>query len=227
MKGSLADRYRDYHAGRFYPEEFVYVPERLPVFVEAVGGPGNTVLDLGCRNGALAKHFLAGNEVVGVDVDSNALAQAAERGVTPVWADVEEPLPFDDGSFDAVVAGEILEHVRFPDQVIAEIGRVLKPDGVFVGSVPNAYRLKNRLVFLVGRPPEKNPMHLRMYSPDAIRRELLPLGEATLTFVGGRFVRLGPRLFANDLVFVVRCQSRDSSASAVSRSPSSSATAGS
>lgn len=228
MKGELSDRYRQFHEDREKHADFVYVPERVPLFVEAIGGPGLAVLDLGCRAGALSQHFLAGNEVTGVDVDENALGHAANRGLRTVWGDVEEPLPFEDGSFDAVVVGEILEHVRFPDEVISEIARVLKPDGVVVGSVPNAFRLKNRVKFLFGRSPENNPMHLRMYSPAAIRQELAPLGDATVTPVGGRLARLSPRLFGNALVFVVRRgQSRESSASAVSRSPSSIPTDGS
>lgn len=228
MKGELSDRYRQFHEDREKHADFVYVPERVPLFVEAIGGPGLAVLDLGCRAGALSQHFLAGNEVTGVDVDENALGHAADRGLRTVWGDVEEPLPFEDDSFDAVVVGEILEHVRFPDEVISEIARVLKPDGVVVGSVPNAFRLKNRVKFLFGRSPENNPMHLRMYSPAAIRQELAPLGDATVTPVGGRLARLSPRLFGNALVFVVRRgQSRESSASAVSRSPSSIPTDGS
>jgi 2-polyprenyl-3-methyl-5-hydroxy-6-metoxy-1,4-benzoquinol methylase len=227
-KGLLSDRYRQFHEDREKHADFVYVPERVPHFVRAVGGPGKAVLDLGCRAGALSQHFLDGNEVTGMDVDEHALQFAAGRGLSTVWGDVEEPLPFEDESFDAVVAGEILEHVRFPDEVVGEIGRVLRPGGVVVGSVPNAFRLKNRLKFLLGRSPENNPMHLRMYSPASIRAELAPVGPAELAFVGGRLVRLSGPLFANVLVFVARRgQSRESSASAVSRSPSSSPTDGS
>ncbi len=224
----LSERYRQFHEDREKHADFVYVPERVPYFVAAVGGPGQRVLDIGCRAGALSQHFLAGNEVTGMDVDEEALGHASARGLQTVWGDVEEPLPFEDGSFDAVVVGEILEHVRFPDEVVGEIGRVLRPDGVVVGSVPNVYRLKNRLKFLVGRAPENNPMHLRMYSPRSIRAELAPIGPAELAFVGGRLVRLHGPLFANVLVFVARRgQSRESSASAISRSPSPSPTDGS
>jgi SAM-dependent methyltransferase len=206
VKGELSERYRRFHEDREKHADFVYVPERIPLFVAAVGGPGKAVLDLGCRAGALSQHFLEGNEVTGVDVDENALSHAATRGLRTVWGDVEEPLPFEDGTFDAVVVGEILEHVRFPDEVVGEIRRVLRPGGVVVGSVPNAFRLKNRLTFLLGRPPENNPMHLRMYSPDSIRAELAPIGPAEVSFVGGRLVRLGGRLFANVMVFVARLQ---------------------
>jgi SAM-dependent methyltransferase len=206
VRGELSERYRRFHEDREKHADFVYVPERIPLFVAAVGGPGKAVLDLGCRAGALSQHFLEGNEVTGVDVDENALSHAATRGLRTVWGDVEEPLPFEDGTFDAVVVGEILEHVRFPDEVVGEIRRVLRPGGVVVGSVPNAFRLKNRLTFLLGRPPENNPMHLRMYSPDSIRAELAPIGPAEVSFVGGRLVRLGGRLFANVMVFVARLQ---------------------
>ena len=202
MNRRLATQYRQHHAERRSDGEFVFVPERLPLFVEAVGGPGKRVLDLGCRTGAVTQHFLSGNEVVGIDVDSDALERARARGISTVWGDVEEALPFDDASFDVVVAGEILEHTRFPDDVVAEIARVLRPNGVLVGSVPNAYRLKNRLVFLAGRPPEHDPTHLRMFSPATIRSQLAPVGEPSLSFVGGRLARFHGRLFANDLVFV-------------------------
>ena len=229
MGNRLEEWYRQHHAERRDDGERIFVPERLPLFVEAVGGPGKRVLDLGCRTGAVTQSFLAGNDVVGLDIDADALKRAAARGVTTVWGDVEEPLPFEDASFDVVVAGELLEHVRVPGGLLAEIGRVLRPDGVLVGSVPNAYRLKNRLKFLAGRPPERDPTHLRMFSPASIRLALAPIGAADLSFVGGRFTRLHPRLFANDLVFVCRRQGaqRTRSDSAVSRRPSSSPTAAS
>lgn len=201
MGDRLEERYRRHHAERRNEGEFIYVPERLPLFVEAVGGPGKRVLDLGCRTGALTQSFLPGNDVVGMDIDAKALERAAERGIDTVQGNVEDPLPFEDASFDVVVCGELFEHVRFPDDLVTEIARVLRPDGVLVGSVPNAYRLKNRLVFLTGRPPETDPTHLRMFSPTSLRALLRPLGEPTLWFVGGRFTRLNPRLFGNDLVF--------------------------
>jgi 2-polyprenyl-3-methyl-5-hydroxy-6-metoxy-1,4-benzoquinol methylase len=71
-----------------------------------------------------------------------------------VWTDISEPLPFGNSSFDAAIAGELLEHLPKPDAVLDQVARVLSPDGLLVASVPNALRLKNRLRFLMGRPPE-------------------------------------------------------------------------
>ena len=198
---SLGDRYEEHH--REYRDEgdFVFVPERIPLLVAAVGR-GKRVLDLGCRSGALTRHFLEGNSVVGLDVDANALEKAAALGIEPVQANVEEPLPFDDGSFDAVVAGELLEHLQFPDALVAEIRRVLRPGGVLAGSVPNAFRVQSRLRFLRGNAPEDDPTHLRMFSPAALRELLAGFERVELSFVGGRYTRLNARLFARDLVFV-------------------------
>ena len=149
----------------------------------------------------LTSYFLEGNDVTGLDVDRGALAVAAKRGITPVRASAEERMPFDDGSFDAVVAGELLEHVRNPHDVVRETKRVLKAGGTLVGSVPNAFRLQSRLTFLAGRPPEDDPTHLHMYSPAQVRRLLVDFEQVELYFVGGRFRRLHPRLLARDLVF--------------------------
>ncbi|HEY6112560.1 MAG TPA: class I SAM-dependent methyltransferase, partial [Gaiellaceae bacterium] len=120
---SLGDRYEEHHRERRNEGEFVFVPERIPLFVAAIGR-GKHVLDLGCRAGALTKHFLEGNSVVGLDVDAAALEKASALGIETVQANVESVLPFEDASFDAVVAGELFEHLQFPDALVAEIWRV-------------------------------------------------------------------------------------------------------
>jgi SAM-dependent methyltransferase len=199
VSADVGERYSRHHRER-REGEFVFVPERIPFFRAAVG-TGKRVLDLGCRTGALTRHFLEGNSVVGVDVDPVALAKAAELGIEPVEASVDERLPFDDASFDAVVAGELLEHLAFPDALVAEVQRVLRHGGTFVGSVPNAFRLQSRLRFLRGRSPEDDPTHLRMFSPAAVRELLSGFEGVRIVFVGGRYRRLHPRLLARDLVF--------------------------
>jgi SAM-dependent methyltransferase len=196
----LSDRYEQHHRERRAEGEFVFVPERIPLFQAAIGR-GKRVLDLGCRSGALTRHFLEGNDVVGLDVDRAALAKAEALGIQPVQANVEEPLPFEEASFDAVVAGELLEHLQFPDGLVREIHRVLRPGGVVVGSVPNAYRLQGRLRFLRGRAPEDDPTHVHMFSPADVRALLSAFADVRLSFVGGRYRRLHARLLARDLVF--------------------------
>jgi methionine biosynthesis protein MetW len=184
---------------------FIYArPERTALFGTYVGGPGRRVLDLGCRDGALSAAYLEGNDVVGVDIDREALAEAERRGLETQWADLDEPLAFADESFDVVVAGELLEHIRTPQSLIDEARRVLRPGGTFVGSTPNGFRLKNRLRFAAGRHPEPDPTHLHLFRPDDLRELLREFEQTRLHFVAGRLVRLHPRLLANVIVFSAR-----------------------
>lgn len=199
----LEEAYRRHHA-ESRTEEFVFCgPERMALFAEWVGGPGKRVLDLGCRYGALTRAYVEGNSVVGIDIDRAALAEAAKLGIETVWADADAPLPFPDESFHAVVVGELLEHLRFPERTIGEARRVLLPGGTLIGSVPNTYRLKSRLRFLAGRPPEfaDDPTHLRIYSGADVLRLLAAFERPELRYVAGRLVPFWPRLFANDIVF--------------------------
>ena len=175
--------------------------ERIDLFRRYVDGPGRRVLDLGCRDGALTQAYAAGNEIIGVDADREALAEAAKLGIETHWADLDEPLPFDGESFDVVVAGELLEHLRDPPRFASEVRRVLRPGGTFVASVPNAFRLKNRLRFLIGRKPESDPTHLHMFTPQEVRALLTGFEDVRLDFIAGRLVPLHGRLFANDIVF--------------------------
>jgi len=201
----LDEQYREHHA-EHRAEDFVFAgPERSALFREWVGR-GRRVLDLGCRYGALTRHYLDGNEVVGVDVDRDALAKVAALGVQAVWADVEEPLPFDDASFDVVVAGELLEHLRHPQRLVRDVRRVLRPGGSFVGSIPNVYRLKNRLLFLAGREPDfaTDPTHLHVYSERDLRTLLAGFEAVEVRPLAGRLVRLHGPLFANVLAFRAR-----------------------
>jgi SAM-dependent methyltransferase len=200
----LSERYAEHNRSE-RGAGFVFArPEREALFKRYVGGSGRRVLDLGCRDGALTQAYLEGNEVVGVDADREALAEAAKLGIETKWADLDQPLELEDESFDVVVAGELLEHLRDPQRLVSEIRRVLRPGGTFVASVPNAYRLKGRLLFLFGRPPENDPTHLQMFSAADVRALLAGFDHPELHFVAGRLVPLHPRLFANDIVFAGR-----------------------
>jgi SAM-dependent methyltransferase len=171
-KEQVARLYERHHSGKRKYTHLHGDDERRDTLVRLVGRR-NRVLDVGCRSGRFTQHYIEGNDIVGVDVDRDAIALFTETlGLEGHWLDVDsEPLPFPPSSFDVVVCTEVLEHLRFPDQALAEIRRVLRPDGRLVGSVPNATRLRNRWRFLCGELHE-DPTHLRQYSPDTIREAL-------------------------------------------------------
>lgn len=169
-------------------------------------GTDRRVLDLGCRDGTLTRFYATGNEVIGVDIDRAALAQCERAlGIQTRWADITMGLPFEDESFDVVVASELLEHISWPEILVRETARVLRPGGLFVGSVPNAFRLKNRLLFALGIEFERDPTHLRRFSWWGLASLLRQFySEVTITPSIGRMVWLHGPLFANTLLWRAR-----------------------
>jgi SAM-dependent methyltransferase len=100
--------------------------------------PESRVLDLGCGRGGLVEqleHPL--EQVVGVDPDVTSLREHRLVEQMPLTAGLSGELPFADGCFDIVFASWVLEHVIDPEKVLAAVGRILRPGGVFVFITPN------------------------------------------------------------------------------------------
>jgi len=89
------------------------------------------VLDAGCGTGDFAR-AIAAPEVVGVDLSPAIVERARARGVDARVGDIQE-LPFADGDFDLVVCNWVLYHLPELDSGLAELARVLRPGGHFVG----------------------------------------------------------------------------------------------
>ncbi len=171
----LSSHYVRYHrAERRYGFSYVGI-ERAALFSQLIGS-GKLVFDLGSRDGTLSAAFLAGNRVVGVDIDPVALRLAASRlqGFETVLADLNITIPFKSKVFDVVVAGEVVEHIIFVDEFLMEVQRVIKPGGLFLGSTPNLLHLKNRLRFLLGKLPDtlRDETHLHYFSYQSLERML-------------------------------------------------------
>ncbi|HSX38413.1 MAG TPA: class I SAM-dependent methyltransferase [Chlamydiales bacterium] len=137
-------------------------------------GSGKKILDLGCRDGMLTKFFANGNQVIGVDIDRKALEQIKKRlGIETHWLDLNAEWPFDPESFDVIVACEILEHIFFLNPLLTKIEKSLKQGGIFIGSVPNSFRIRNRWKFLWGEEFDKDATHVRLFSFAKLERTLL------------------------------------------------------
>ncbi len=121
----------------------------------------SVLLDLACGGGLLAPHVEGkGHRHVGLDLSATALPQARAHGVVPVRGDVLR-LPFADEVADVVVAGEVLEHVREPLELVSEACRVLRPGGVLVLDTIAATRWGRFLSITVGeRIPAGPPPRL-------------------------------------------------------------------
>jgi SAM-dependent methyltransferase len=98
---------------------------------------GRRVLDAGCGVGTYVTAFRRFTDLAcGVDLDPKKVAQATGEGGCVQVASVEA-LPFADGSFDAVLSHEVIEHVDDDRAAVAEAVRVLRPGGRLAIFVPN------------------------------------------------------------------------------------------
>jgi SAM-dependent methyltransferase len=96
---------------------------------------GEHILDLGCGDGQLTQRIAAtGARVVGVDASPEMVAAARQRRIAAQEANAET-LPLADATFDAVFSNAVLHWVRDQDAMMAEVHRVLKPGGRFVGEM--------------------------------------------------------------------------------------------
>ena len=117
--------------------------------------PESQILDLGCGRGGLVEqleHPL--NQVVGLDPDLNSLREHRLINNRPTLDRVNsqsQRLPFAKLSFDLIFASWVLEHLAHPKKDFGQIGRILRPGGVFVFITPNARHPLTTLNHLLGR----------------------------------------------------------------------------
>jgi SAM-dependent methyltransferase len=95
------------------------------------------LLDIGCGSAWLAEHF---DRYTGLDASEDAVRIATERGRNVSRADVDRPLELADGSFDAIIIKDVLEHVDNPAALVREAHRLLRPGGRVFASSPDAQR---------------------------------------------------------------------------------------
>jgi len=203
----LSDLYSKHHLGGNRRNQSISEEKRSQLFKKWVG-KNKKVLDMGCRDGVLTRHFIDQNEVTGLDIDKLALEACKKNlDIETIWADFSLQIPLPTSSFDVVIAGEVIEHLPYPEITVSEVSRILKPDGLFIGSVPNSYHLKNRLRVLKGRLIDYDQTHLRAYNVMLLRQYLeKEFVIEELTSSRGKSAFLSIALFGRDLVW--RCKKK-------------------
>jgi len=101
---------------------------------------GNDILEIGSGSGSIAREILSRNHELAwtaIDIDPHMAQAAATRlggfgGASVKTADASA-MPFPDDSFDSVVSCLMLHHIIDWEGAVAEVARVLRPGGIFVG----------------------------------------------------------------------------------------------
>ena len=201
----LSEFYSNHHLGGKRRNQSVSEEIRSQLFKKWMG-VNKQVLDMGCRDGVLTRHFMEQNKVTGLDIDKIALKACSENlDIETVWADFSLQIPLPTSSFDVVIAGEVIEHLPYPEITISEVSRILKADGLFIGSVPNSYHLKNRLRVLKGRLIDYDQTHLRAYNVMLLKQYLeKKFVIEKLTSCRGKSGFLSIAWFGRDLVWKCR-----------------------
>jgi len=115
-------------------------------------GRGRRALDVGAADGFLAELLTRqGWQVTALERDPEQAAKARGRCHEVIVADLDEAAPRLEGAFDAIVYGDVLEHLSDPLPALVALNRSLAPGGRILVSVPNVAHLWVRLSLLLGR----------------------------------------------------------------------------
>ena len=94
------------------------------------------LLDLGCGRGEFLRGFII-HGLEGFGIDRADLAKEICPAATIKVGNLEDKLPFEDNFFDVVFSKSVLEHFYYPEKILAEIYRVLKPNGLVITMTPD------------------------------------------------------------------------------------------
>jgi SAM-dependent methyltransferase len=118
--------------------------------IRHVPGDAKRILDVGCGPGETGRALRerGGLEVVGVEVDEEVAAEGKALYDALFIGDVEKmELPFEPGHFDAILYGDVLEHLIDPWSLLKRHRGLLSDEGVIICSIPNIqhYRILKKL----------------------------------------------------------------------------------
>ncbi len=148
-------------------------------------GTGKRVLEFGCGTGTMSRIMNdLGCQVTGVDIDARAAAVAASCCEDIVVADIDALVltdRFATESFDVVLFGEVLEHLRNPWRVLDETRALLARGGFIAIAIPNVAHGAIRLSLLDGSFPYRSEgllddAHLRFFTLRSLREMCFTAG---------------------------------------------------
>lgn len=210
MKSLSGRIYHDFHS-KYEKYGFAHHLTTKTFFFKKYIGCGKKILDLGSRDGVLTEKFLPNNFITCLDIDYYALRLCrAKSNVNAICSDINNPLPFQNNIFDVVVMSDVIEHIILGEQLIQETSRVLKSNGICIGSTPNGFYWLNRVRILYGIDPVNyiDPTHVRIFSRDSLQQLIRKrfLNVQVIPYGKHPFSRWYPTLFASDFFWLASKQ---------------------
>ncbi len=132
-------------------------------------------LDIGCGDGTNTLELnKMGFKAQGCDISENAVNKALKKGLKATRVDTNQmPLPFKDEEFDMVWLSDVIEHVFWPDGMMSEIYRILRPNGYLFVSTPNVSWWGIRLQILFGKTLRNiHPEHIWWFNWTELKKTL-------------------------------------------------------
>ena len=197
-----------------------------------------SVLDVGCGAGDNARLIKAARPdrmIVGITLGEDERRLALSHTDVCLVCDIEKGIPRDIAHerYDVILLSHVLEHLRFPASILAELSELLCPNGVVLIALPNVLAWRQRVQFLRGRfeyasAGVMDESHLRFFTYDSVDRELfgtnaplqirkktvtgaIPLWflrrvlpDAAVRALDGFGCRIAPNLFGSQIIIVAQ-----------------------
>lgn len=204
-----------------------YYQEKIDFFLEELNTIRNdrvNILDIGCNDGELTILYKRFGDVLGIDINKDAINECKKKGLNCLCISVEKLVKKYKNYFDVVIAGDIIEHVLDTDIFLQNIYMVLKKKGILLLTTPNLSSLGRRIMLLFGKNPfieystllpseEMNVGHIRYYVVSNLKDQLIAqkfkhikiygdiINVAPLIHIPHRMAKFLPNFSRNLLVF--------------------------
>lgn len=173
----------------------IYHSRRFSKICSMVSRANGSILDIGCDGGTLLEKVAeraGAKTVVGIDVSDEAVAYTLNKlPQFDVLVGDAEQLPFQESSFEAIFASEVLEHIHRPDLLFTEMRRCMTEDGYGLVVVPHETLLFKFLWFFwtrFGRGRVWHHAHVQEFGGDRLDRLMTDAG---FRIVEDRYFLLG------------------------------------
>ncbi len=148
---------------------------KVRLYRDLVGEGPRRILDVGCGNGrflSLLREFGCPDwQLVGIDFDEDVVSECREAGFEAHASRIED-FSEGEGSFDAIIMLQLIEHVEDPVQICQRVHALLRPGGHFIVETPNLAGLDYRIFQGRWWGHYHFPRHWNLFSTESLHRML-------------------------------------------------------